>query len=109
MQKKKVFATFFLKYDNFFSVESNCGLTSIHTIHIPTPFNSLSTYVQQYKIPLTAYEPIHEIIDNLLMKEIIKPCNSTFSAPLWPVIKPSGKWRLTIDYQKLNQQVPLSR
>ncbi len=36
-------------------------------------------------------------------------CNSTYSAPIWPVLKPNGKWWSTIDYRKLNQQVPLSQ
>ncbi|KAL1258951.1 hypothetical protein QQF64_009528 [Cirrhinus molitorella] len=45
----------------------------------------------------------------MLEKGIIRPCNSTYSAPIWPVLKPNGKWRPTIDYRKLNQQVPLSR
>ncbi len=45
----------------------------------------------------------------MLEKGVIQPCNSTYSAPIWPVLKPNGKWRPTIDYRKLNQQVPLSR
>ncbi len=28
---------------------------------------------------------------------------------IWPVLKPNVKWRPTIDYRKLNQQVPFSR
>ncbi len=42
-------------------------------------------------------------------KRVIWLCNSTCSAPIWPVLKPNGKWRATVDYRKLNQQVPLSR
>ncbi len=45
----------------------------------------------------------------MLEKGVIRPCNSTYSAPIWPVLKLNGKWRPTIDYRKLNQQVPLSR
>ncbi|CAJ1057626.1 hypothetical protein LDENG_00238730%2C partial [Xyrichtys novacula] len=98
------------KYRASFAKDSlDCGLTSIHSIRIPTPPDAPPTFVRQYKIPLASYEPIQEIIDDLLAKGIIRPCNSTYSAPLWPVLKPNGKWRLTIDYRKLNQQVPLSR
>ncbi|XDV11234.1 hypothetical protein PO909_000227 [Leuciscus waleckii] len=67
------------------------------------------TFVKQYKIPIASHEPVREIIESMLEKNVIRACNSTYSAPLWPVLKPNGKWRPTIDYRKLNQQVPLSR
>ncbi|CAJ1064733.1 hypothetical protein LDENG_00238730%2C partial [Xyrichtys novacula] len=98
------------KYRASFAKDSlDCGLTSIHSVRILKPLDAPPTFVCQYKIPLASYEPIQEIIDDLLAKGIIRPCNSTYSAPLWPVLKPNGKWQLTIDYRKLNQQVPLSR
>ncbi len=67
------------------------------------------TFVRQYKIPIVSYEPVQEIVDSMLENGVIRPCNSTYSAPIWPVLKPNGNWRPTIDYRKLNQQVPLSR
>lgn len=45
----------------------------------------------------------------MLEKQIIRECNSTYNSPIWPVLKPTGKWRLTIDYRPLNKNVPLSR
>ncbi|KAL1248877.1 hypothetical protein QQF64_022195 [Cirrhinus molitorella] len=79
----------------------DCGLTNLHTVRIPSHPNALPTFVKQYKIPIASHEPVQEIIDSMLEKGIIRPCNSTYSAPIWPVP--------TIDYRKLNQQVPLSR
>uniref|UniRef100_A0A8C6LWT6 ribonuclease H n=1 Tax=Nothobranchius furzeri TaxID=105023 RepID=A0A8C6LWT6_NOTFU len=99
-----------LKYKDFLSLDSlDCGLTTIHEVRIPTPPHAQLTFVWQYKIPLASQGPVQEIIDSLLAKGIIRPCNITYSAPLWPVKKPNGKWRLTIDYRQLNKQVPLSR
>ncbi|KAJ8352048.1 hypothetical protein SKAU_G00235240 [Synaphobranchus kaupii] len=46
---------------------------------------------------------------DLLHTGIIRKCNSTYSSPVWPVLKASGKWRLTVDYRQLNKQVCLSR
>ena len=98
------------KFKNSFAKDSlDCGLTDIHMVRIPTRPDAPPTYVRQYKIPLASYEPVQEIIDEMLQKGIIRPCNSTYSSPIWPVLKPNGKWRPTIDYRKLNQQVPLSR
>ncbi len=99
-----------LKYKDSFAKDSlDCGLTDIHTVRIPTNPNAPPTFVRQYKIPIASYEPVQEIVDSMLEKGVIRPCNSTYSAPIWPVLKPNGKWRPTIDYRKLNQQVPLSR
>ncbi len=96
------------KYKDSFAKDSlDCGLTNIHTVRIPTNPNAPPTFVRQYKIPIASYEPVQEIVDSMLDKGVIRPCNSTYSAPIWPVLKPNGKWRPTIDYRKLNQQVPL--
>ncbi|KAL0148030.1 hypothetical protein M9458_056645 [Cirrhinus mrigala] len=98
------------KYKDSFAKDSlDCGLTNIHTVRVPTNPNAPPTFMRQYKIPIVSYEPVQEIIDSMLEKGIIRPCNSTYSAPIWPVLKPNGKWRPTVDYRKLNQQVPLSR
>lgn len=98
------------KYKDSFAKDSlDCGLTDIHTVRIPTHPNAPPTFVRQYKIPIASYELVQEFIYSMLEKGVIRPCNSTYSAPIWPVLKPNGKWRPTIDYRKLNQQVPLSR
>ncbi len=78
-------------------------------MHIATNPNAPPTFVRQYKSPIASYEPVQKIVDSMLEKGVIRPCNSTYSAPIWPVLKPNGKWRPTINYRKLNQQVPLSR
>lgn len=98
------------KFKASFAKDSlDCGLTSLHTVRIPTHPNAPPTFVRQYKIPIASHEPVQEIIRAMEEKGVIRPCNSTYSAPIWPVLKPNGKWRPTIDYRKLNQQVPLSR
>uniref|UniRef100_A0AAV2KZM9 ribonuclease H n=1 Tax=Knipowitschia caucasica TaxID=637954 RepID=A0AAV2KZM9_KNICA len=99
-----------MKYKSSFATDAtDCGLTNIHTVRIPSKPNAPPTYVRQYKIPLASYKPVQGIIDDLLVKGVIRPCNSTYSAPIWPVLKPNGKWRLTVDYRRLNSQIPLSR
>ncbi len=95
------------KYKDSFPKDSlDCGLTNIHTVCIPTDPNAPPTFVRHYKIPIASYEPEQEIVDSMLIKGVIRPCNSTYSALIWPVLKPNGKWQPTIDYRKLNKQVP---
>ncbi len=97
------------KYKDSLAKDSlDCGLTNIHTVRIPTNPNAPPTFVQQYKTPIASYEPVQEIVHSMLEKGVIRLCNSTYTAPIWPALKPNGKWRPTIDYRKLNQQVPLS-
>ncbi|KAL7378277.1 hypothetical protein ABVT39_011258 [Epinephelus coioides] len=92
-EEHKKLCAVLLKYQTSFAKDSlDCSLTTIHSVQIPTPPNAPPTYVRQYKIPLASYEPVQEIIDDLLEKGIIRPCNSTYSAPLWPVLNPNGKW-----------------
>ncbi len=58
-------------------------------------------FVRQYKIPIASYEPVQETADSMLEKGVIRPCNSTYSAPIRPDLKPNGKWRPTIDYRTI--------
>ncbi|XP_070399381.1 zinc finger protein 729 [Nothobranchius furzeri] len=75
-----------LKYKDSLSVDSlDFGLTTIREVRIPTPPHAAPTYVRQYKIPLASHGQVQEMVDSLLVKGIIQPCNSTYSAPLWPV------------------------
>ncbi|RXN14511.1 Retrovirus-related Pol poly from transposon opus [Labeo rohita] len=98
------------KYKESFAKDSlDCGLTDLHVVRVPTQPKAPPTFVRQYKIPLESYEPVQDIINSMLEKGVIHSCNSTYSSPIWPVLKPNGKWRPTVDNRKLNQQVPLSR
>ncbi|XP_059392893.1 uncharacterized protein LOC132125468 [Carassius carassius] len=85
----------------------NCGLTNLHTVRIPTHPDAPPTSVKQYKISIASHKPGQEIIESMLEKGVIHPCNSTYSALIWPVLKTNGEWQPTSDYR--NQQVPLSR
>ncbi len=79
--------------DSFLNDSLACGLTNSRTVCIPTNPNAPPTFVRQYKIPIVSYEPVQEIVDSMLENGVIRPCNSTYSAPIWPVLKPNGNWR----------------
>lgn len=38
------------------------------------------------------------MLEELKGQTIVVPTHSPFNSPVWPVCKPKGKWRLTIDY-----------
>lgn len=61
---------------------------------------------KQYRIKPEAEAAVHEIVKQLEMRGVVRRCSSTANSPCLPVPKPNGKWRLCIDYQRLNQVLP---
>uniref|UniRef100_A0A671PS10 ribonuclease H n=1 Tax=Sinocyclocheilus anshuiensis TaxID=1608454 RepID=A0A671PS10_9TELE len=71
--------------------EHDCGLTDFEVCiegEPPPP-------QKQYRITPEAEAAVHEIVKH-----------STTNSPCLPVPKPNGKWRLCIDYQRLNKVLP---
>ncbi|KAL0269063.1 UNVERIFIED_CONTAM: hypothetical protein PYX00_010798 [Menopon gallinae] len=65
-------------------------------------------YAKTYRYPQVHQEEVDKQISDMLKQGIIQPSNSPWSAPLWAVPKKpdsSGnkRWRIVIDYRKLNQ------
>ncbi|KFQ01967.1 hypothetical protein N330_00112, partial [Leptosomus discolor] len=72
----------------------------LHTAPLLPP--SRLTNVKPYPLPLGAREGITPVLEELKEQGIVVPTHSPFNSPVQPVRKPNGKWRLTVDYQKLN-------
>ncbi|KAK4828000.1 hypothetical protein QYF61_022777, partial [Mycteria americana] len=63
---------------------------------------SKMTNVPQYPISAAAQNGISEVIADLEKRQIISRTHSPYNSPGWPVRKPDGRWRLTVDYRRLN-------
>lgn len=61
---------------------------------------------KQYPYPKSAETAVQLTIKSLLQQSAIRECISTCNAPVWPVKKPDGSWRLTVDYRQLNKHTP---
>lgn len=66
-------------------------------------------YTKSYRYPEVHKNEIKNQIEKMLDQGIIQHSNSPFSAPVWIVPKKADasgkkKWRLVIDYRKLNEQ-----
>jgi hypothetical protein len=57
-----------------------------------------------YHIPGGIAE-ITATIKDLKDAGVVVPTTFRFNSPIWPVQKTDGSWRMTVDYQKLNQVV----
>ncbi|CAH2251285.1 pol poly [Pelobates cultripes] len=79
----------------------NCGksqlMVSLDGSHHP--------YVKQYPIPREAEKDLEVIIDQLLQRGFIRPCQTAGPSPVWPIRKKDNTWRLTIDYRRLYETV----
>ena len=75
--------------------------------HKITTTDELLVYSKSYRYPYCHKQEIQDQIQELLKQGIIQPYNSPWSSPIWIVPNKSAvndipKWRLVIDYRKLN-------
>lgn len=72
---------------------------------IPTT-TDVPVHVRQYRLPMAQRQEINKKIDKMLGDGIIRPSSSPWNSPTLLVSKKSEsgepKWRLVIDYRKLN-------
>ena len=76
------------------------GLTKTDPIKVPGPEHKPH---QQYPIKPEAGKAVVEIVKGLVERGILRETTSTTNSPTWPVSKPDGCYRLTIDYTGLNK------
>ena len=64
------------------------------------------TYTKQYPLK-GGHQEIDVQIGKLLQEGIIERTQSfSYNSPIWPVIKPNGSYRFTIDYRNINKNTP---
>lgn len=91
----------------FYNENLNLSFTNAIKHRIRT-INDVPIFTKSYRYPQIHKEEVQKQIDEMLDKGIIRPSSSPYSAPVWIVPKKedaSGtqKWRLVIDYRKLNE------
>lgn len=96
------------KHKNTF-YHPNSNLTFTNAIkHKINTHNNIPIYAKSYRYPFIHKEEVQKQIQEMLESGIIRPSSSPYSAPIWIVPKKedaSGtkKWRLVVDYRKLNE------
>ncbi|KAK4810669.1 hypothetical protein QYF61_007469, partial [Mycteria americana] len=76
---------------------------AVRALHAaPALPESKITNVPQYPISAAARNGISEVIADLEKRQIISRTHSPYNSPVWPVRKPDGRWRLTVNYRRLN-------
>ena len=58
---------------------------------------------KSYKLTKFKSDILKELLIDLIERKLIEPSHSTWSSPVVLVPKPNGKWRLCVDYRKVNE------
>lgn len=89
--------------------QPDSSLTFTNTIkHKINTIDNIPIHTKSYRYPYIHKEEVQSQIKDMLETGIIRHSNSPYSAPIWIVPKKedaSGKkkWRLVVDYRKLNE------
>jgi hypothetical protein len=99
------------KYPDVFYLE-NDAMTSTHIYKQPIRLKpeANSVYVKPYRIPHSQKQEVDRQVNQMLKNNIIEEARSEWSSPILLVPKKSDKagnkkWRLVIDYRRLNEQL----
>lgn len=107
-EKKELFKVC-REYDDIFHREDqNLSFTNQvkHRIRV---VDDTPIYTKSYRYPFVHKQEVRKQISSMLEQGIIRPSYSPWSSPVWIVPKKSDasgkkKWRLVIDYRKLNDK-----
>lgn len=107
-EKTKLFKLLNDFSDIFFNEDEELTFTSAIRHHINTQ-DDLPVYSKTYRYPFCHREEVQRQVDKMLTQGIIQHSDSPYNSPIWVVPKKldaSGKrkWRLVIDYRKLNNK-----
>lgn len=97
------------QYENIFFKETH-QLTFTNQIkHDINLHNEKPAFTKSYRYPYIHKEEVRKQIDKMLDQGIIRSSYSPWSSPIWIVPKKADasgktKWRLVVDYRKLNEQ-----
>ena len=99
------------KYADIFHLPGDkLNICNVYEQHIRTKVDSSPVYVKPYRVPFSQKAEIRNQIQEMLDNDIIEPASSEWSSPILMVPKKTKqgepqKWRLVVDYRKLNLQL----
>lgn len=111
IEEQKTIENICAKYSDIFYLPGDkLSTTDVYTHTISVKPNTNPIFSKQYRLPYSQKDEIKRQIDKMLEEGIIEPSKSDWSSPILLVPKKSDstgdkKWRLVVDYRKLNNQI----
>lgn len=107
-EKHKLFNIASKFSDCFYDENSSLSFTNAIKHSINTK-DEIPVFSKSYRYPFVHKEEVQSQIKKMLKQGIIRHSNSPWSSPVWVVPKKTDasgkkKWRLVIDYRKLNEK-----
>lgn len=108
-EEKRAIEKLCSKYEGIFQKENKkLSFTNVIKHEINTE-DEKPTFTKSYRYPHIHKQEVEEQIMKMLDQGIIRPSYSPWSSPIWIVPKKvdasgKAKWRLVIDYRKLNEK-----
>lgn len=107
-EKKTLFSVIANNQDCFHLEDEKLSFTHIIKHKIETK-NEIPVHAKNYRYPHCHKAEVKEQINKMLDQHIIRPSSSPWSSPIWVVPKKTDasgkkKWRLVIDYRKVNEK-----
>ena len=100
-QKEKFLALMAHYSDILADGPDKLGRTGVLQHHINTD-NATPIRQQARRVPLPRRETVHNLLQDMLSKNIISPSQSPWASPIVLVAKKDGSTRFCVDYRKLN-------
>lgn len=108
-EEKKALMQLCSKYTDIFYDDSQKLTFTSDIKHYIRTTDDKPIFVKSYRYPFALKKEVKEQIESMLSQNIIRTSYSPWSAPVWVVPKKtnrneSQKWRLVLDYRKLNEK-----
>lgn len=94
--------------DTFYMEGTDLSFTNVIKHNIVTK-DEIPVHAKSYRYPHCHKQEVQEQISKMLAQGIIQPSTSPWCSPIWivpkkPDSKGNKKWRLVVDYRKLNEK-----
>lgn len=108
-EEKEAITKLVSDYSDIFHIEGNKLTFTNKVKHTIKTMDEIPVYTKTYRYPEIHRQEVRTQIQNMLDQNIIRPSNSPWSSPIWIVPKKldasmKRKWRIVIDYRKLNEK-----
>lgn len=113
-EEKAIISKICLKYKDIFCLEGDkLTVTKIFTPSIAVKEKTQPVYTKPYRLPNSQKDEVAKQINKMLENNIIEEAKSEWNSPVLLVPKKScnddKKWRLVIDYRKVNNAIQNDR